>query len=158
MLVNCKPPHYNLRIIIDLVSSPLLLSDIHVRLLLLPSVTHLVSSLVTRTLRHNLYMLSPRLFINTGRHLLRQRPRNLQLSQAFTTTARIMAQEYQLKGLSSLDLKPGEKKEVEVEGIEGGKVLVCNVGGNFTALGSKCTHYGAPLVKGILTCKSSSKA
>jgi nitrite reductase/ring-hydroxylating ferredoxin subunit len=68
-----------------------------------------------------------------------------------------MAQEYQLKGLSSLDLKPGEKKEVEVEGIEGGKVLVCNVGGNFTALGSKCTHYGAPLVKGILTCKSSSK-
>jgi len=69
-----------------------------------------------------------------------------------------MAQEYQLKGLSSLDLKPGEKKEVEVDGIEGGKVLLCNVGGKVTALGSKCTHYGAPLVKGILTCKSSSKA
>jgi nitrite reductase/ring-hydroxylating ferredoxin subunit len=69
-----------------------------------------------------------------------------------------MAQEYQLKGLSSLDLKPGEKKEVEVEGIEGGKVLLCNVGGKVTALGSKCTHYGAPLVKGILTCKVSSKA
>ncbi|PMD23607.1 hypothetical protein NA56DRAFT_643691 [Hyaloscypha hepaticicola] len=62
-----------------------------------------------------------------------------------------MAQDYQLKGLSSLDLKPGEKKEVEVEGIEGGKVLLCNVGGKVTALGSKCTHYGAPLVKGILT-------
>ncbi|TAQ86008.1 hypothetical protein B7494_g5665 [Chlorociboria aeruginascens] len=62
-----------------------------------------------------------------------------------------MAQEYKLKGLSTLDLKPGEKREVEVEGIEEGKVLVCNVGGKITALGSKCTHYGAPLVKGVLT-------
>ncbi|KAE8452784.1 hypothetical protein EG329_013056 [Mollisiaceae sp. DMI_Dod_QoI] len=62
-----------------------------------------------------------------------------------------MAQEYKLKGLSSLDLKPGEKREVEVEGIEEGKVLLCNVGGKTTALGSKCTHYGAPLVKGVLT-------
>ena len=65
-----------------------------------------------------------------------------------------MAQEYKLKGLSNLDLKPGEKREVEVDGIEEGKVLLCNVGGKVTALGSKCTHYGAPLVKGILTGKS----
>jgi nitrite reductase/ring-hydroxylating ferredoxin subunit len=64
-----------------------------------------------------------------------------------------MAQEYKLKGLSGLDLKPGEKREVEVDGIDGGKVLLCNVGGKVTALGSKCTHYGAPLVKGILTGK-----
>ncbi|KAH7419869.1 hypothetical protein BKA64DRAFT_562384 [Cadophora sp. MPI-SDFR-AT-0126] len=62
-----------------------------------------------------------------------------------------MAQEYKLKGLASLDLRPGEKKEVEVEGIEEGKVLLCNVGGKISALGSKCTHYGAPLVKGVLT-------
>lgn len=62
-----------------------------------------------------------------------------------------MAQEYKLNGLSSLDLKPGEKREVEVEGVEGGKVLLCNVGGKITAVGSKCTHYGAPLVKGVLT-------
>ncbi|RDW81991.1 apoptosis-inducing factor [Coleophoma cylindrospora] len=62
-----------------------------------------------------------------------------------------MAQEYKLKGLSALDLKPGEKREVEVEGVEEGKVLLVNVGGNTTALGSKCTHYGAPLVKGVLT-------
>ncbi|ESZ92334.1 monodehydroascorbate reductase [Sclerotinia borealis F-4128] len=62
-----------------------------------------------------------------------------------------MAQEYKLKDFSTLDLKPGEKKEVEVEGIEGGKVLLCNVGGKVTALGHKCTHYGAPLVKGVLT-------
>jgi nitrite reductase/ring-hydroxylating ferredoxin subunit len=63
-----------------------------------------------------------------------------------------MAQEYKLKGLSSLDLKVGEKREVEVEGIEG-KVLLCNVEGRVAALGSKCTHYGAPLIKGILTGK-----
>ncbi|PVH80739.1 hypothetical protein DL98DRAFT_588068 [Cadophora sp. DSE1049] len=62
-----------------------------------------------------------------------------------------MAQEYRLKGLASLDLKPGEKREAEVEGIEEGKVLLCNVGGKVSALGSKCTHYGAPLVKGVLT-------
>jgi nitrite reductase/ring-hydroxylating ferredoxin subunit len=62
-----------------------------------------------------------------------------------------MAQEYKLKGLSSLDLKQGEKREVEVEGIDGGKVLLCNVGGTTTAIGSKCTHYGAPMVKGVLT-------
>jgi nitrite reductase/ring-hydroxylating ferredoxin subunit len=62
-----------------------------------------------------------------------------------------MAQEYKLKGISSLDLKPGEKREVEVEGVEEGKVLLCNVGGNITAVGNRCTHYGAPLVKGVLT-------
>ncbi|KAI9735440.1 MAG: hypothetical protein M1818_006446 [Claussenomyces sp. TS43310] len=62
-----------------------------------------------------------------------------------------MAAEYKLKDLKSLDLKQGEKREVEVEGVEEGKVLLLNVGGTITALGSKCTHYGAPLVKGVLT-------
>jgi nitrite reductase/ring-hydroxylating ferredoxin subunit len=62
-----------------------------------------------------------------------------------------MAQEFKLKDISSLDLKDGEKREVEVEGIEGGKVLLCNEGGKISALGHKCTHYGAPLVKGVLS-------
>ncbi|KAI9880806.1 MAG: hypothetical protein M1830_000242 [Pleopsidium flavum] len=62
-----------------------------------------------------------------------------------------MAQEYQLKGLSSLDLKSGEKREVEVEGIENGKVLLVRMGDKTHAMSSNCTHYGAPLVKGILT-------
>lgn len=62
-----------------------------------------------------------------------------------------MAQEYKLKGVSSLDLSPGSKQEVEVEGIENGKVLLVNTGGKTQALGSKCTHYGAPLAKGVLT-------
>ena len=44
-----------------------------------------------------------------------------------------------------------DKREVEVEGIDEGKVLLCNVGGKVSALGSKCTHYGAPMVKGVLT-------
>lgn len=69
----------------------------------------------------------------------------------FSTASRILTPEYKLKGLSALDLKPGEKREVEVEGIEEGKVLLINVGGQTTALGSKCTHYGAPLIKGVLT-------
>lgn len=94
------------------------------------------------------FMLSPRLFFNSTRYL---RPRTLQLTRTFISPSRIMAQEYKLKGLSNLDLKPGEKREVEVEGVEEGKVLLCNVGGKTTAIGSKCTHYGAPLVKGVLT-------
>ncbi|PSR89056.1 hypothetical protein BD289DRAFT_481852 [Coniella lustricola] len=61
-----------------------------------------------------------------------------------------MAQEYKLPGVTSLDLKPGEKKEVEVEGLDS-KVLLVNAGGKIQALGAKCTHYGAPLVKGVLT-------
>ena len=57
----------------------------------------------------------------------------------FTTSAKIMAQEYQIKGLSKLDLKKGEKREVEVEGIENGKVLLANVNGKTHAMSSKCT-------------------
>ncbi|OLN86341.1 Apoptosis-inducing factor 1 [Colletotrichum chlorophyti] len=59
--------------------------------------------------------------------------------------------DYKLKSVSSLSLKPGDKQEVEVEGIEGAKVLLVNAGGKIQALGPKCTHYGAPLVKGVLT-------
>ncbi|KAH7026086.1 monodehydroascorbate reductase [Microdochium trichocladiopsis] len=63
-----------------------------------------------------------------------------------------MASEYKLKGISSLSgFGPGEKREVEVEGIEDAKVLLANTGGKVTALGPKCTHYGAPLVNGVLT-------
>lgn len=62
-----------------------------------------------------------------------------------------MAQEYKLRDLTSLSLAPGAKQEVEVEGIDRGKVLLVNAGGKVQALGSNCTHYGAPLVKGVLT-------
>ncbi|KAI1358287.1 hypothetical protein F5Y08DRAFT_333245 [Xylaria arbuscula] len=61
--------------------------------------------------------------------------------------------EYRLKDVSSpLALQPGEKKEVEVEGLDGAKVLLLNAGGDqIQAVGPKCTHYGASLVNGVLT-------
>ncbi|KAG9188553.1 rubredoxin-NAD(+) reductase [Alternaria panax] len=62
-----------------------------------------------------------------------------------------MAQEFKLKDVTSLQMKNGEKKEVEVEGVEGGKVLLLKVQDQVHATSSTCTHYGAPLVKGVLT-------
>ena len=62
-----------------------------------------------------------------------------------------MATEYKLKGLSSIDLKNGQKQECEVEGIEGGKVLLLKVKDEIHATSANCTHYGAPLVKGVIT-------
>jgi nitrite reductase/ring-hydroxylating ferredoxin subunit len=61
-----------------------------------------------------------------------------------------MTQEYKIKDLQSLDLQPGEKKEIELEGLDA-KVLLLNAGGKIQAVGPKCTHYGAPLVKGVLS-------
>jgi len=62
-----------------------------------------------------------------------------------------MAQEYKIKDLPNLNLTSGEKREVEVEGIENGKVLLAKVGDKTHAMSSKCTHYGAPLKLGVLT-------
>ena len=62
-----------------------------------------------------------------------------------------MAQEFRLKNLDKLDLKDLDKVEVEVEGIEGGKVLLLKVGEEVHALNANCTHYGAPLKNGVLT-------
>ncbi|AEO59477.1 hypothetical protein MYCTH_2119688 [Thermothelomyces thermophilus ATCC 42464] len=47
-----------------------------------------------------------------------------------------MSQEYKLKGVTSLALKPGEKQEVEVEGLDA-KVLLVNAGGTVQAVGPK---------------------
>lgn len=62
-----------------------------------------------------------------------------------------MAQEFKLKGITKLDLKNGDKNEVEVEGIEGGKVILVKVADQVHALNANCTHYGAPLKLGVLT-------
>ncbi|KAF2846953.1 hypothetical protein T440DRAFT_492352 [Plenodomus tracheiphilus IPT5] len=62
-----------------------------------------------------------------------------------------MAKEFKLKDVTSLNLKNGEKKEVEIEGVEGGKVLLLKIQDQVHATSANCTHYGAPLAKGILT-------
>lgn len=63
-----------------------------------------------------------------------------------------MAQEFKLKGVSSpLHIKNFEKQEVEVEGVEGGKVLLLRVQDKIHATSANCTHYGAPLKNGVLT-------
>lgn len=89
--------------------------------------------------------------------LLLTRPRILIHSQTFLaratfrSTSRIMAQEYKLKGLTSLDLNEGQMQEAEVEGIEDGKVLLIKNQGQVHATGAKCTHYGAPLKNGVVS-------
>ncbi len=62
-----------------------------------------------------------------------------------------MAQEYKLKDLSKIDLKDLDKVEAEVEGIEGGKVLLVKVQGQVHALNANCTHFGAPLKNGVVS-------
>lgn len=63
-----------------------------------------------------------------------------------------MAQEWKLKDLTTLSgLQNTDKQEVEVEGIEGGKVLVLKVQDKVHALNANCTHFGAPLKNGVLT-------
>lgn len=62
-----------------------------------------------------------------------------------------MAQEFKLKDITSLDLKDGQKQEVEVEGIEKGKVLLVKTKGKVHATSANCTHYGAPLKNGVVT-------
>ena len=92
-------------------------------------------------------------FVRPVSHLLlRGSYRSTLLSLArFSTSLRIMAQEFKLKGISSLDLKNGEKREVEVEGIENGKVLLVKQGPQTHAMSPNCTHYGAPLKNGVVT-------
>ncbi|KAJ4697613.1 Apoptosis-inducing factor 1 [Exophiala dermatitidis] len=60
-----------------------------------------------------------------------------------------MAREFKLKGLSKLELNDLDKVEAEVEGIEGGKVLLVRIGDEVSALNANCTHYGAPLKNGV---------
>ena len=45
------------------------------------------------------------------------------------------------------DLKDGEMKQVSVDGTD---ILLANVAGRHHAVAAHCTHYGAPLVNGVL--------
>ena len=97
-------------------------------------------------------MLSRRLVHFTSRHLNKPLQVRSALQQAaLSTSIRTMAQEYRLKGITSLDLKNGEKQEAEIEGIENGKVLLVKVKDQVHATSANCTHYGAPLKLGVVT-------
>ena len=72
-------------------------------------------------------------------------------NRAFSISTHKMSNEFKLKGLTSIDLKNGQKQEAEVEGIEGGKVILVKHDGQVHALNANCTHYGAPLIKGVVT-------
>jgi nitrite reductase/ring-hydroxylating ferredoxin subunit len=72
-------------------------------------------------------------------------------NKQFSTSA-IMATEYKLKDISSLqDIPNYEKVESEVEGVPDGKVLVVRLEDDkFHAISPRCTHYGAPLKLGVV--------
>ena len=70
----------------------------------------------------------------------------------FSVTPQVMATEWKLKSISSLaDIKDNDKVESEVEGIDGGKVLLVKVGGKVHGLNPNCSHYGAPLKNGVVS-------
>ncbi|KAK6340460.1 hypothetical protein TWF730_002213 [Orbilia blumenaviensis] len=69
----------------------------------------------------------------------------------FHTTPAPTMPTFRLTGVGKSDLKPGFKQEVTVEGLGDTKLLLVQVGQAVTALSPRCTHYGAPLVKGTLT-------
>uniref|UniRef100_A0A7C3V1Q2 NAD(FAD)-dependent dehydrogenase n=1 Tax=Desulfobacca acetoxidans TaxID=60893 RepID=A0A7C3V1Q2_9BACT len=46
------------------------------------------------------------------------------------------------------DLSDGDMKEVEVEGL---KILLTRLDGEFYAIGGECAHYGGPLAQGVLS-------
>ncbi|KAI9706055.1 MAG: hypothetical protein M1836_005461 [Candelina mexicana] len=62
-----------------------------------------------------------------------------------------MTKEYKLKDVQSIDLRNGDKRECELEGLEGGKVLLVRHADKTHAMSSNCTHYGAPLKLGVVT-------
>ncbi|OJD17644.1 hypothetical protein AJ78_02294 [Emergomyces pasteurianus Ep9510] len=108
--------------------------------------THIIKNNKTNTGNNNLNGIS---------HLLISKARINHFStspQSFTATSKMSSTSstFKIKGLTSLDL-PSDKIEVEVEGIEKGKLLLLKHGGQIHALTANCTHYGAPLVKGVLT-------
>ncbi|KAF3924199.1 hypothetical protein ABW21_db0201577 [Orbilia brochopaga] len=79
-------------------------------------------------------------------------PANLSSRCNFHTTPHVHKMTlYKLSGVEQADLKPGFKKEATVDGLGDAKLLVVQVGNTVSALSPRCTHYGGPLVKGVLT-------
>lgn len=104
-----------------------------------------------RPVHRNLILLTHRI---TNVNRITPLPQIQPLSQIHKYSLGTMAQQqsFKLSTITTLaDLEPGQKIEASVDGIENGKVLLTNIGGQVSAVGSRCTHYGAPLVKGVLS-------
>jgi hypothetical protein len=72
-------------------------------------------------------------------------------TRTLATVTTMTLTEYKLK-FDKLDFKDGDKVEAEVEGVEGGKVLLLQVHGKLRAMGSKCTRM-FPVVIHNAACK-----
>ncbi|ORY89139.1 flavo protein [Leucosporidium creatinivorum] len=84
--------------------------------------------------------------------MLRRALRPLQhtYTRTFTSTTRIMAARVQIS--VDYQLEDGKMKEIPFPKADSeSKILLSKVSGKYYATSSKCTHYGAPLVKGVLT-------
>ena len=64
---------------------------------------------------------------------------------------------FRLKVDPALSLREGQMQEAEIEGLEGGSVLLVQSKGKLHAVGTKCTHYGAPLKNGVVSCENEEK-
>lgn len=63
-----------------------------------------------------------------------------------------MTTSFKLKDVTTLShLKNGQTQEVSIEGLSDAKLLLARTQDETHALSPKCTHYGAPLAKGVLT-------
>ncbi|KAH9068159.1 flavoprotein [Lactarius deliciosus] len=92
-------------------------------------ITGLMISLTTRLARTASTAISPRKF-------------------TLTTIANRAMSTKTIAVLDQSDLEDGQMKEVP---FESGKVLLSRLGDKVHATSATCTHYGAPLVKGVLT-------
>ena len=63
-----------------------------------------------------------------------------------------MAQEFKLKGVSNLDLQDGSMKQVEVEGVDGGKVRLSKVNGKVHDTSGAPREKGVLAPNGCITC------
>jgi nitrite reductase/ring-hydroxylating ferredoxin subunit len=52
-----------------------------------------------------------------------------------------------VKGAEKSEISIGKMKKITLNGKE---ILIANVGGNYLAIGNKCTHAGGDLSKGSL--------
>ncbi|KAI0297246.1 flavoprotein [Multifurca ochricompacta] len=74
--------------------------------------------------------------------------RNIRLKLPLSTVKINLMSTRTIAVLDQADIKDGQMKEVP---FESGKVLLSRLGDKVHATSAFCTHYGAPLVKGVLT-------